>query len=88
MKINQYKTQSLALASALLATSSASLSSISIDQFSQRATFCFNHSNQSKIEEIIQRFWGKNLPVDCSTYFEALKHIKNQLYSEKGTYEK
>ena len=88
MKINQYKTQSLALASALLATSSASLSSITIDQFSRRATFCFNHSDQLKLEKNIQRFWDKDLLVDCSTYFETVKHIKNRLYSEKGTYEK
>jgi hypothetical protein len=84
--MNKYKTQSLALAAALTCVSTAKLTLIDFNSTSQRATFYFNRDLDSNFDDIITRFWTKQLPIDSSTYFEAIKHIKNRLYSEKRSY--
>ncbi len=88
MNKNKYKTQSLALASAIFTTSVAFLDSIEKDYSTNRATFCFTFTNKSNLDKIIKSFWNKDLNVDCLTYFENIKQIKNRLYAEKGIYEK
>lgn len=76
---NYYKTTSLALAAAIVATSSAKLSHI--ESGHQKATFVFERSPH--LDQVIERFWQKNLPIDCQTYFEALRYVKSRLYEGK-----
>ncbi len=45
----------------------------------KKALFMFENSNE--IVESAQMYWRGELQVDALTYFNAMKAIKNQLYS-------
>lgn len=46
-----------------------------------KALFLFENSDE--IIESAQQYWRGELQVDALTYFNALKNIKNQLYSQQ-----
>lgn len=80
---NIYKTTSLALASAINAVSTAKLHCIDFTN-PNRAEFVFDRSEDPSFDTIIEHFWSKNLPCDCSTFFESQRYIKSRLYSEQA----
>lgn len=75
-----YKTSSLALAAAIVATSRATLS----DVLWHDGKGYFVFENSQTLVEIIESFWRKELACDCSVYFDALKYVKNRLYERRG----
>lgn len=80
---NQYKTQSLALAAALQVSSSSKLELIDFSPNKQRATFIFDAEKDPKFENLVTRFWSRQLPVDAGSYFDAIRYLKSRLYQEK-----
>jgi hypothetical protein len=46
----------------------------------QKVKFIFKSTED--IEEVIKEYWNRGLQVDAQTYFNSLKSIKNQIYSE------
>ena len=42
----------------------------------------FIFRSEEKIHETVKKFWDGNLKVDAQSYFNAVKRIKNQIYSE------
>jgi len=46
-----------------------------------KTLFLFENSNE--IIESAQKYWRGELQVDALAYFNALKNIKNQLYSQQ-----
>ena len=46
-----------------------------------KALFLFENSDE--IVESAQQYWRGELQVDALAYFNALKNIKNQLYSQR-----
>jgi hypothetical protein len=81
---NEYRTQSLALASALHTVSTAKLQYIEISPSNKRATFVFDRTKDTSFDDIVARFWARELSVDVSTYFEVLKQVKARLFEEIG----
>jgi hypothetical protein len=79
MNIDLYQTSSLSLATALIVSSTAKLDFIDKSN-SSRAVFVFKRSKD--LDKIIELYWQKKLPCDCSTYFDALKYLKSRLYEE------
>lgn len=79
-----FSTQSLSLATAIQAVSAAKLEFIEFQDSSKRANFVFNRKKDPSFDELVQRFWAKTLPVDASTYFEALRQLKARLYEEQN----
>jgi len=80
---NKYSTQSLALASAIQAVSTAKLELVDFSDGTNRATFCFDKSLDPSFDDIVARFFARQLPIDAATYFDALRFVKSRLY-EKG----
>lgn len=46
----------------------------------QKVKFIFKSAED--IEEVIKEYWDSGLQVDAQTYFNSLKRLKNQIYSE------
>ena len=44
-----------------------------------KSLFLFEQSDE--LVETAQRYWRRSLEIDAMTYFNSLKAIKNQLYS-------
>lgn len=85
-KNNYFPTQNLALASAIQAISTSKLEYVDfIDP--QRAEFVFDRTKDPSFDEIIARFWSKQLPIDASTYFDSLRLIKARLYERQNEQE-
>ncbi len=42
----------------------------------------FIFQGKDGINEVVKHYWDSNLPVDAQTYFNAVKRLKNQIYSE------
>ena len=42
----------------------------------------FIFRSEDKIRETVKKFWDGNLKVDAQGYFNAIKRLKNQIYSE------
>ncbi|MFC1790171.1 DUF5659 domain-containing protein [Patescibacteria group bacterium] len=74
-----FESNSLALATAIVASSVASLSHIEWN--SNKATFVFKRS--PNLDKLISLFWQKKLPIDALSYFESLKYLKSRLYEQK-----
>ncbi len=74
--MNQYKTNSLSLASAL----SIFLPIISVekDLINNNCLFCFDDTPQ--LRELISDFWNKKLQVDASQYFAQTKTLKARIH--------
>jgi len=82
--MDTFKTQSLSLSAALQVVSTSPLDCIEISPDDNRATFVFDRSKDPSFDEIVARFWAKQLPVDAQTYFESLRYIKSRLYEVKN----
>lgn len=78
-----FRTFDLGLAAALVATGNA------VDTLDRsnpsRVQFVFKQTNQ--LDEMIQAYWA-NTPIDLApqVYFNALKGLKNQIYSSNGSH--
>jgi len=71
-----YKTNSLALASAL--SLFFPILNIEKDESSNNCVFCFEDNGE--IRELISNFWDKKLWVDASEYFAQIKNLKARIY--------
>ena len=80
---NYLVTTSLALAAAIQVSSSSRLHSIEWLSGSGKASFVFDRSD-ANLDEIVQLFWQRALPLDALTYFEALRYVKARLYEQGG----
>ena len=78
-----YTTQSLSLATAIQALSPAKLEDIELSPTDQRATFYFDRTRDTQLDQLIASFWARQLPIDSFTYFETLKYLKSRLYEAK-----
>ena len=65
-------------ASAALLVSGFELASLERDG-SRRVKFIFK--GRDGIAEAMDAYWNNALPVDAQSYFNALKRLKNQIYS-------
>jgi len=45
----------------------------------KRVEFCFKHNE--KLDEIVQRYWDKELSLEPQALFANLKQLKNRIYS-------
>lgn len=45
-----------------------------------KALFCFE--NSSKLQDINNRYWKKELEIEPQLLFDSLKFLKNRLYSD------
>jgi hypothetical protein len=81
---NFFFTQSLALSSALQTLSKAKLEYIEFPDSNRRANFVFDKSKDDSFDEIVTKFWAKQLPIDASTYFDQLRSVKARLYEEQN----
>jgi hypothetical protein len=61
---------------------SVGYSLLQIDK-SKGAKALFLFENSDEIIESAQQYWRGELQVDALAYFNALKNIKNQLYSQQ-----
>lgn len=80
---NEYKTHSLPIAAALQLVSIAKLIHIEKLPGTTKSLFVFDRSADPHFDEIIERFFSKQLPVDACSYFESLRFIKSRLYEEQ-----
>lgn len=78
-----YSTHDLALASTLV-TLGFQLTCIDKSEYSQRASFIFNQTND--LIETVQLYWAKQLQIEPRAYFEAMRLIKARLYEDKNEY--
>lgn len=79
MNQNQYSTSSLALAAAIQLASTGKLQFVDKTN-PEHAEFIFNRTED--LDQIIELFWKKSLPLDAFSYFETIRYIKARLYSE------
>jgi len=80
MNKDEYKTASLALAAAIQMASASKLQYVERLPDNSKALFVFTRT--SDLDNIIQLFWQKNLPLDAFSYFETTRYIKSRLYEE------
>lgn len=74
----QFRSFDLGLSAALI---SAGFSLISLDKGDQRKVqFIFRRSDG--IDSIVEKYWDDKLEIRARTYFDALKMLKNRIYSE------
>lgn len=45
----------------------------------RKSLFMFEYSDE--VVDTAQKYWSKELPVDAQTYFNAIKNLKNQIYT-------
>jgi hypothetical protein len=77
LKTDEYSTTDLGLSAALLATG---FELISLNkQNPNKVVFIF--TRKTGIDEAIKDYWNNNLKVDAQGYFNAIKRLKNQIYS-------
>lgn len=73
-----FTTYDLGLAATLLATGFA------LDYLDntnpRKVQFVFKR--RSTLDAVIQNYWGNTCHVDAQTYFNALKTLKNRIYSQ------
>ncbi len=74
--MNQYKTNSLSLASAL--SLFLPITSIEKEPINNSCLFCFDDTPQ--LRQLISDFWNKNLQVDASEYFAQTKTLKARIH--------
>jgi hypothetical protein len=46
----------------------------------KKVKFIFQGKNG--ISEVVKNYWDSTLPVDAQTYFNAVRRLKNQIYSQ------
>lgn len=74
-----YSTSDLALATVI--SLSYPLEVIGKTQNPHKALFVFNRSKN--LNELVDKYWKKELLVEPRTYFDQLKALKNRLYSNE-----
>lgn len=73
--INTYQTNSLALASAI----SLFIPLLEISKDEQgHCVFCFQNSQE--LNNLIENYWNKKLPVDAFEHFTQIKSLKARIY--------
>jgi hypothetical protein len=76
---NRYITQSLSLAAAIQTVSTGKL--LFVDKGTgEKSSFVFEKT--SDLEQIVEKFYKKELLVDAFSYFESLRYLKSYLYSK------
>lgn len=78
MNNHQTSTSSLSLAAAIYALHPSAFVRVDRQPNSHKANFIFETKLFS--DELVNNFWARQLSVDASTYFEALKRLKSLLY--------
>jgi len=74
----QFRSFDLGLSAALVC---AGFSLISLDRENLRKVqFTFRKSDG--IDSIVEKYWDDQLEIKARTYFDALKMLKNRIYSE------
>lgn len=74
----RFRSFDLGLSAALV---SAGFSLLSLDRENLRKVqFIFRRSDG--IDEIVEQYWDDRLEIKARTYFDALKMLKNRIYSE------
>lgn len=76
---NSFSTFDLALATAISVW--FPLQEVDKSQNPHRALFVFNRS--SELNELVDKYWKKELLVEPRQYFEQLKALKGRLYSHE-----
>lgn len=74
--MKKYKTNSLSLASAL----SLFLPITSIEKDSTNNNCLFYFDDTPELQDLISRFWNRNLQVDASEYFAQTKTLKARIH--------
>lgn len=75
-KSKLYKTNSLALASAI--SLFFPVIEIEKDELENNCAFCFEDTPQ--LRELISNYWNKKLLVDASEHFDQIKTLKARIY--------
>jgi len=79
-----FQTQDLNLSAVLIAKGFI-LESV-LKNFTGKSTFCF--SQDETITEVIQQYWNNKLLINPQELFNALKLLKNRIYSDYQNYGK
>lgn len=79
-----FQTQDLNLSAVLIAKGFI-LESV-LKNFTGKSTFCF--SQDKEITEVIQQYWNNKLLINPQELFNALKLLKNRIYSDYQNYGK
>ena len=73
-----FTTYDLGLAAAIVA---AGISLDHLDGTNQRKVqFVFRRS--TGLDAVVENYWGNTCQIDAQTYFNALKSLKNRIYSQ------
>lgn len=76
---NQYRSYDLGLASALV---QVGFPLRGLDRSNgKKVEFIFTKTPE--LEEAVKRFWSGELSVDAQGYFEAIRSVKNRIYSSE-----
>ena len=76
---NQYRSYDLGLASALV---QVGFPLLGLDRGNgKKVEFIFTKTTE--LEEAVRRFWSGELMVDAQGYFEAIRSMKNRIYSSE-----
>ena len=75
-----YKTSSLSLAAAIQTVSTAKLEFVEFSALDNKAVFAFDRKKDPSFDDILSRFWARQLPFDLATYFDHLRAIKSRLH--------
>jgi len=75
----KYRSSDLGLAAALV---HAGFSLLELDRSAgKKVEFIFTKTPQ--LEEAVKRFWSGKLSVNAQGYFEAIRSVKNRIYSSE-----
>jgi len=78
-QLQQYRSYDLGLASALVHVGFALLE---LDRSNGRKVE-FIFAKTPELEDAVNRFWSGKLKVDAQGYFEAIRSVKNRIYSSE-----
>ena len=82
MSMEQYKTKDLSEAGAILASKAKLLRLEKENNF-----YWFVFENKPLCEKLSNSYWNDQLQVSAKTYSNALKELKNRLFSRGGSRE-
>ena len=78
-QLPQYRSYDLGLASALV---HVGFSLLELDRGNgKKVELIFTKTRE--LEEAVKRFWSGELSVDAQGYFEAIRSVKNRIYSSE-----
>lgn len=73
-----FETQSLTLAASIICCG-IPLDSV-IKGTDNKAVFIFSRDNTSDLDKIIERFWQKQLKLEVTSFWEAVRFLKSRIY--------